>query len=422
MEIDFRKLVKLSGIQQIDQWDKEPNPFRQFKLKAMNGKDPKWSICSIMLANMPIGSIRHQQFGGAAGSSIYLEDSITSCVCEALERYSSINYFMNDIPYMKKVDYSKGYIRCADVEVDAPVSFKLNGITVPIEHSKVFRLVDDTPDYLPYELVHLGFRKSDINMLFFSPISTGCAFQTNKFKALKRGLEEVIERHALMSWWYDINRSERVICLEDCIHFDIHERIQRLRAKNLNIRLYEISPIDGFPVVFCMLQDDKFPYFSCGASCNTNISHAIIKAIDEAVSIRYMSEFIGRKDIDTSCFDWVQNLEDHMVLYSNWKDSPIINNVMNKQSKIFDFTSYSSIKLESMDDMRVQAHRLQQMGFDVYYKDLTLNDVKPIGVVYKVIIPQMIPLTQFHKTRWLSSLLSGGKTLADINPYPQPFS
>ena len=49
MEIDFRKLVKLSGIQQIDQWDKEPNPFRQFKLKAMNGKDPKWSICSIML-------------------------------------------------------------------------------------------------------------------------------------------------------------------------------------------------------------------------------------------------------------------------------------------------------------------------------------------------------------------------------------
>ena len=63
---------------------------------------------------------------------------------------------------MKKVDYSKGYIRCADVEVDAPVSFKLNGITVPIEHSKVFRLVDDTPDYLPYELVHLGFRKADI--------------------------------------------------------------------------------------------------------------------------------------------------------------------------------------------------------------------------------------------------------------------
>lgn len=422
MEIDFKKLIKLDGVQQIDQWDKEPNPFRQFKLKAMLGNDPKWCVCSLMLANTPIGSIRPQQYGGAAGSSIYIEDSITSCVCEALERYSSINYFLADTPYIQMVDYSKGYIRCADEEVDAPASFKRNGVKEPIEHSKVCRLVDDKPDYLPYELVHLGFRKADANKLFFSPLSTGCAFHTDKFHALKRGLEEVIERHALMYWWYDNNRSERAIRLTDCVHFDIHERIRRLRANNLSIRLYEISPVDGFPVVFCMLRGDRFPYFSCGASCCTDISHAIVKAIDEAVSIRYMSEFVGCKEIDTSSFNWVQKLEDHMVLYSNWKDSPIIKSMMDKQSKSFDFNSYQTLKLNSMEDLRAQAFRLHQMGFDVYYKDLTLEEVKPVGVVYKVIIPQMVPLTQYHKVRWLSSLLTGGKTLADINPYPQPFS
>lgn len=421
MEIDFKKLVRLSGVEQFDYWDKEPNPFRQFKFKIMKGNDPKWCLSSIILTNTPIGSIRPQQLGGAAGSSIYLEDSITSCVCEALERYSSINYFMSDTPYMQMVDYSKGYIRCADEE-DVPASFKRYGVKEPIEHSKVFKLVDDTPDYLPYELVHLGFRKADISKLFFSPISTGCAFHTDKFHALKRGLEEVIERHALMTWWYDNNRSEHAIRLTDCFHFDIHERIRRLRAKNLRVRIYEISPIEGFPVVFCMLQGNQFPYFSCGASCSTDICHAIIKAIDEAVSIRYMSEFIGHKDIDINNFDWVQNLEDHMILYSNWKDSPIIRDMMEKQSESLTINSYQSLKLESMDDLRVQARRLQQIGFDVYYKDLTMDEIKPFGIVYRVIVPQMMPLSQHNKIRWLSSLLCDGKTLANINPYPQPFS
>lgn len=421
MEINFRKLIKVPGFDKFDKWDKEPNPFRQFKCKSLKGEDPKWFVSSLILANNPIGSIRAQHLGGAAGSSIYIEDSITSCVCEGFERYSSINYFMKDTPCMKKIDYSKGYIRCADEE-NAPASFKKNGVTVPIEHTKVFRLIDDTTDYLPYELVHLGFQKTDINKLFFSPISTGCAFQTDKTHALKRGLEEVIERHALMSWWYDNDRKEKVIDLTDCIDFDVHERIERLHAKNIRMRLFEISPIEGFPVVFCMLQSNKFPYFSCGASCSTDIMHAIIKSMDEAVSIRYMSEFIGRRNVITDNFKWVKNLEDHMVLYSNWKDSPVIQNIMDKQSGQLNFNDYQIIKLDTMDDLRVQANMLNQLGYDVYYKDLTIDEIKPIGVVYRVIIPQMIPLTQYDDIRWLSSLLTNGKTLADINPYPQPFS
>jgi ribosomal protein S12 methylthiotransferase accessory factor len=75
-----------------------------------------------------------------------------------------------------------------------------------------------------------------------------------------------------------------------------------------------------------------------------------------------------------------------------------------------------------MDQLRSVAACLKQMGYDVYYKDLTLNEVKPIGFVYRVIIPQMMPLTQYDNTRWLSALIADGRSMADINPYPQPFS
>ena len=422
MEINFKQLIKLPGFEKFDKWDIEPNPFRMFKCKVLRNDDPNWFISSLILSNNPIGTILPRHLGGAAGSSIYLEESITSCICEGFERYSSTNYFMKDTPYMRLVDYSKGYIRCADEE-NAPASFKFKGITVPIEHAKVFRLTDDTPDFLPYELVHLGISKSDINYLFSSPISTGCAFQTKKERALKRGLEEVIERHALMLWWYATDRNEKVIDLSCCTDFDIHERIERIRIKGIRIRIFEISPIQGFPVVFCMLQSDKFPFFSCGASCNTDIRHAIIKSLDEAISIRYMSEFIGRRQINTYDFGWVKTLEDHMVLYANWKDSPIINTIMNKNSNTVLMTDYNMpVRLETMDDLRTTAVRLHQEGFDVYYKDLTLDEVRPIGMVYRVMIPQMMPLTQYDNVRWLSALLTDGRTISDINPYPQPFS
>lgn len=148
----------------------------------------------------------------------------------------------------------------------------------------------------------------------------------------------------------------------------------------------------------------------------------IIKSIDEAVSIRYMSEFVGQKQIDTDDFSWVKKLEDHMVLYSNWKDSPVIQTIMTKNSEEIDSEDFDCVEIKTMDDLREQAKRLKELGFDVYYKDLTLDEVKPIGMVYKVIIPQMIPLTQYDNIRWLSSLLKNGKTLANINPYPQPFS
>lgn len=421
MEIEYKKLITIPGFEPFEKWDMEPNPFRQFRCKALRGDEPNWFVSSLILANTPIGSIENQYLGGAAGSSIYLEDSYTSCVCEGFERYCSMNYFMKDTPYMRKVDYSKGYIRCADEE-NAPASFKKNGVTVAIEHTLVHRLIDDAPDFLPYELVHLGFRKADINKLFASLISTGCAFQTDKVRAIKRGLEEVIERHALMAWWYDKDRMEKSIDLSNCTDFDIHERVDRIISKNIRIRLFEISSISGFPVVFCMMQSDQFPYFSCGASCCTDIKHAIIKSIDEAVSIRYMSEFVGQKQIDTDDFSWVKKLEDHMVLYANWKSSPVIQTIMEKQSEKVEPKDFDCVEIRTMEDLQGQAIRLKELGFDVYYKDLTLDEVKPIGMVYKVMIPQMIPLTQYDNIRWLSSLIKNGKTMADINPYPQPFS
>lgn len=420
MKVNFLKLINIPGIENYVDWKSYANPFRNFSINNLSNNEPEWYICSVSLANSPIGSVIFPKIGGAAGSSIYLEESLTSCIGEAFERYCASNFFLLENPYMRKVDYSKNYTRCINEE-NAPQSFKQNGITCEIEHSKVKYLIDDQDDFLPYELVHIGYLKKEVSKLFASPISTGCAFYTDKVNAIKRGLFEVIERDALMNWWYLSKERTKEIITNEITSFDIHERLLRIQSKGLEIKLFEISYIEGFPVVFCMIKSNHFPYFSCGASCNNDIEHAIIKSIDEAVSIRSMSIWMGPREVDTNNFNWIQNLEDHMSLYANWKNSSVINQIFELKTEKINLDKYSKIKISNMEDMRNIAYKFKDKGYDIYYKDLTMPELIKLGVVCKVIIPQMTPLSQAYHSRWLSNITK--KTpLKEINHNPQPFS
>ncbi len=250
--------------------DNRSQSIQTFSYKKTNKDEPDWYVCSVKLSNSPIGSINPLKLNASAGTSIYLEEALTRSVGEAIERYSSSNFFMSETPHLQTVDETKQFVRCADCE-NAPVSFKKSGITEKIEHTKVFRLADQSTDYLPYETVHLGYLKKDTKALFSSPISTGCSFFHTKETAIFKGIMEVIERDAIMRWWYLNFPDTRVIRTDDIFSFDIQERIKRIKSKNMEVYLFEISAYKKFPVVLCLLKGNSFPYACFGASCNTDI-------------------------------------------------------------------------------------------------------------------------------------------------------
>ena len=64
---------------------------------------------------------------------------------------------------------------------------------------------------------------------------------------------------------------------------------------------------------------------------------------------------------------------------------------------------------------------LDTHGYKVYWKDLTLPEVRHLGVVSKIIIPKMIPLSQSQNIRWLGNL-HPNPTKAIVNQYPHPFA
>jgi len=74
------------------------------------------------------------------------------------------------------------------------------------------------------------------------------------------------------------------------------------------------------------------------------------------------------------------------------------------------------------------AGRATDHGWTVLWTDVTTPDVAAFGRVVKVVVPEMVPLSQSHRARWLATPrlvaaagLEAGSRRA-FNPFPHPFA
>lgn len=400
--------------------------FKRAVLQDTPWREPRWKIASLFLGGQPVGILDPRRHAVAAGASIDGGEAMARGVGEALERYSAFNFFQLEKPILCKVDSGKRYIRCASYE-ESPRTFKEISSLPAIEHALAIQLEDMREELLPYEALYLGFLKEDSTDLFSSPISTGCAFHTGLSGAIYSGILEGLERDALMHWWQTGFPNLRRIVAGSAVEFSVTERVRRVRDAGLRLYLFEISRWSAYPVVFCLVMGDAYPYVAAGVSCDGDIVRAMAKAIDEAVSIRAvtLSHRMSLSPEQFERFDWITTLEHHMHLYANWSRSPIIERLLGMPSEEVCVTDYprrdgSELSWPSLQALAKEIRRC--CGGTVYYKDITLPEVRPYGYVVKVYIPEFMPLSQTMRVRWLGGLEREGYTESMINPYPHPFS
>lgn len=424
MQINFLELCSIPNIDILSGWSSKNQPFRIHSLRKSNYKEPPWHIASIELSTCPIGSIAPTMSQSVAGSSIFAEEALTACIGEAIERYCGSNYHLIDTPKFRSVDEELNFVRCADWE-NSPSSFKERGVSEPIAHTETICLTTGNTVYLPYETVYLTFQKNDLKTLFASPISSGLSFYTNLDIAILKGILEVIERDAIMKWWHSDFPFINTVDVNTTYSFGISERVRRIREAGLDFYLFNISEFDEVPVILSLIHSNEYPYACFGASCNLNIERAISKSLDEAIAIRAMAKWQRKKEsIDVNSFQWINELSDHMHLYANWKNSDVINRLITSSKKSLttsDIKYNKLLSLSSREQLDWLTRFLESKGYQVFYKNLTLPEISPIGFVVKVVIPKMIPLSQSYNIRWLSTL-SQKMSKNRINNYPHPFA
>lgn len=219
----------------------------------------------------------------------------------------------------------------------------------------------------------------------------------------------------------------RRIVESSSVNFSVVERVRRVREAGLRLVFFEISEWRAYPVVLCLVLGEAYPYVTVGVACNGDIELAMAKALDEAVSIRAvaLSHPVNLTPKQFQQFDWVLTLEHHMQLYANWHRAPIIQRLLGMSSKKVLVQDYPRQKIEelSISCLQTLAKKVREnRGGTVYYKDITLPEVKAYGHVVKVYIPEFMPLSQSMRVRWLGKLEQEGFYKNDINPYPHPFS
>src|SRR5262249_51565832 len=131
-------------------------------------------------------------------------------------------------------------------------------------------------------------------------------------------------------------------------------------------------------------------------------------------------------------FDWVESLEHHSLLYAAGGLGHALAFLLSPSGPTVSFAKFAGRRWwEAPTDpsgMRNFAIRAEENGWTILWTEVTAPEVAQFGHVVKVIVPEMMPLSQSHRARWLATprlLSAAGLTTgssAAFNPFPHPFA
>jgi ribosomal protein S12 methylthiotransferase accessory factor len=387
---------------------------------------PRWHVVTCTLARTPPGTYFQPQPATAAGVHLDQDVAMRSALGEAIERYSALSAPL-DVVTMAAGE-GGFYGRTPVCAPDEPCLPSLRGVPAgtPLGHTPVRRLADDRVEYIPAGYIYLNFMVQPPEPLVTLPISTGLAFDPQLWRALWRGLCEVIERDAMMLMWFRKATPPRIVIDRTAPDF-VCLRLEECARAGCETYLFDITSDIAIPAVFCILLERDGIYASVGACCHELPAAACAKAIDEAVSVRSMLKpYPG--PVLAQDFTSLHQLEQHAALYASPQAAPMLAFLIDGPPRIcYDrFNERSVAPPQSIDQVSVWAEELSGCGLDTVWASVTSDDLAHLGHVVKVVVPQMVPLSQSHSIRWLATPRLGdgtqGLTAATANPDPHPFA
>lgn len=391
--------------------------------------EPNWWIYQSELAR-PIGCHFLKEPLSVSGVSIDGSEALRRNLGEAAERYCAFNALeLAETKILPLASSQLSFPLCAR---DEPCSshFKQLPLDKDVTHSQVVQLANNQKTWIPAMFVHLSFQPPEGEPVVTAPISTGLAFASRLHDAIWSALCEVAERDAMMiCWWHQLCLPHIAIDL-DAVPNPLAERLFRLEQAGLVTQLFDISTDFKVPSVFCLMKGNSYPYYTVGAGVSCDAVLACTKAIDEAMAGRHSLIRSARVDSPSrENFEWVKSLEDHCTLYADWPDTPAFDFLTIKNENVIQFSDFAQKdwwpRPNNMIELQELAARLADQGLTVLYSDLTLPEVQSYGSCIKVVVPEMVPMSARHISRWLACRrlidASNKKETSVFNPYPHPF-
>lgn len=422
----------LAGV--LDWVDERFGPVQSLGGSRLDPPDPDWWIYSCRLTRTPPGSLYLGTSANAGGTSTSREEALRRTLGEAVERYSGLTSHLHAELTRASLEGAGVLSRLPTCAPDEPClpTFRALDVALPLTHARVRSLADWSERLLPAAYVHLGFTPLSGEPHVTMPISTGLAFHSDLSAALWSGLCEVAERDAMMLMWWTRRAAPEIVCDGARLPWALSERLERLRRVGLRARFFDITTDFRVPTVFCVLRGERYPRLVAGAACRADPAAACAKALDETVAVRLLLRRREDRELPgVNAFEWVRQLEDHARLYADARMEPAFDFLLRSGA----FVPYEAFAAgpwwaepASLDALRARAAALADLGLTVLWADVTAPEAEGLGRVVKVIVPEMVPLSQDHHARWLATprlLRVAGLSepvAAALNPHPHPFA
>lgn len=242
----------------------------------------------------------------------------TRATFEAVERYSLAAIEFHTTKILSGYGVDAGSIVAPKISMRDP----LNGAR---RTEKLFPVVQATNLQRPECLVPIGdvfapYPTSSGNCSFV-PTTNGAAVGRTPFEAVSRAGAELLERDAIMRFWY-LSGSARRISEQDIAN--CAEAFTRfLRSFDYSILGFEISPIPAFSVVllFAVHEQDDYPALLCSAGASTDFCVAVRSASSELIqTLSALALQVQRFESWVLAGKSITHLDHHMYYYADPKN------------------------------------------------------------------------------------------------------
>lgn len=407
---------------------------RSVDIVKLSENDPRVFLAYAEPADTtPLFNIRAANKGAACAATA--DKAILRACGESLERYCSSCYDETAIIMASEAelrDRQLRFIRTAELYPYADEQYEGEGFpfdrvgpndrlgwceAIGFDGAKVF--VPASCTYVPYRF------RSEFEPFTHMPISTGLAAGRSIEFCIDKGINEILERDALMINWAHRRSPPRLDPLEIATLSPSLDRLIRAIPGRSQLKLVWLTLDVPVPIVGAALVDpNEPPLTSFGISADMNAVSAIESAIEEAMLTRLLVNRMSPGEVPR---DQIRTLHDHLKAHAfgAWsreamrfllEDGPLVS--------LAEIDRPTSPDSSAFDLVR-------KLGFDGAWIDITSPDVAEFGFkVVRTVMPGFQPLDSDHRYRYL-----GGKRLAEAverlggsrigpsgyNPDPHPF-
>lgn len=320
---------------------------------------------------------------GGLGISEDEKSAMISCLAEAIERYTISYIPKKEVLYKKKSELPKSRVFSSFHTYNKKQYNDNKQFANPekdyVHWTKIVSLDQKTWKYWPASLIYIPF---NISKPVAETTTTGTAAGIKIDDCIESGLLELIERDALMiNFMQRLNPPEIDIETINGINKEFISKI----AKDYNIKIYSLYTDSGVPTYLSLIWQKKFGkiHYGIGACANKNSDIAINKSLKECLfTFFYSKNILSERKTNK---DEITALYEHFLYYQ--KD--------NFEKILFD--SQKIAYKRKIITYKQIINNLQKNNIDVYYKEITTEDVANTGIkVVKVIAPGLIDLNKSH--------------------------